>query len=60
MQLSLYLFLKKTGVVFICDFRQISLIGSTFKTLAKVLANRLRGVLRYVISLDHAAFVDGR
>jgi hypothetical protein len=32
------------------DFRPISLIGSMYKLLAKVLANRLRGVLDGLVS----------
>lgn len=32
------------------DFRPISLVGSMYKMLAKVLANRLRAVIGNVIS----------
>lgn len=38
----------------------ISLIGSIYKILAKVLVNQLRLVLSYVITLEQGAFVDGR
>jgi len=33
------------------DFRPISLVGSLYKILAKVLANRLRSVIGLVISV---------
>lgn len=32
------------------DFRPISLVGSLYKILAKLLANRLRGVIGSVVS----------
>ncbi|CAJ2674496.1 unnamed protein product [Trifolium pratense] len=42
------------------DFRPISLVGSLYKILAKVLANRLRLVMGSVISESQTAFVKGR
>ncbi|MCH79399.1 cysteine-rich receptor-like protein kinase [Trifolium medium] len=42
------------------DFRPISLVGSLYKILAKVLANRLRNVMGSVISESQTAFVQGR
>ena len=42
------------------DYRPISLLGSLYKILAKVLANRLRRVLDKVISPSQNAFVEGR
>ncbi|GAU41596.1 hypothetical protein TSUD_196650 [Trifolium subterraneum] len=42
------------------DFRPISLVGSLYKILAKVLANRLRLVMGSVISESHTAFVRDR
>jgi len=42
------------------DFRPISLVGSMYKILAKVLANRLRSVIGSVISETQSAFVKGR
>jgi len=42
------------------DFRPISLGGSLYKILAKVLANRLRTVIGYVILDSQSAFIRGR
>ncbi|XP_024628614.1 uncharacterized protein [Medicago truncatula] len=42
------------------DFRPISLVGCMYKVLAKVLANRLRSILSYVVSDNQSAFVRGR
>ncbi|RVW41410.1 hypothetical protein CK203_095174 [Vitis vinifera] len=42
------------------DFRPISLVGSLYKWLAKVLANRLKKVVGKVISKAQGAFVEGR
>jgi len=42
------------------DFRPISLVGSTYKVLAKVLANRLRSVIGSVIFDSQSAFVKGK
>ena len=41
------------------DFRPISLVGSLYKILAKVLANRLRLVIGSVISGTQSAFIKG-
>jgi len=42
------------------NFRLISLVGSMYKILAKVLANRLRSIIGSVISDSQSAFVKGR
>ena len=42
------------------DYRPISLVGSMYKILAKVLANRLRSVIGSVISDAQSAFIKGR
>ena len=51
---------KKCNVVNINDFRPISLLGSVYKLLSKVLANRLRMVLDNLISETQNSFVGGR
>lgn len=47
---------KKGGVEELKDFRPISLVGSVYKILAKVLANRLR---KFWLDSQHA-FIEGR
>ncbi|RVX04354.1 putative mitochondrial protein [Vitis vinifera] len=44
----------------ISDYRHISLITSLYKIIAKVLAERLRGVLHETIHSTQGAFVQGR
>ena len=51
---------KKQNAVNIRDFRPISLIGSVYKILSKVLANWLRKVLDGLVSESQNAFVGGR
>ena len=51
---------KKVNAVEEKDFRPISLVGSMYKILAKVLANRLSVVLAAVISPSQNAFIQGR
>ena len=51
---------KKNGASNIRDFRPISLVGSVYKILAKVLANRLKEVLDQLISESQNSFVSGR
>nr|GEV44811.1 RNA-directed DNA polymerase, eukaryota [Tanacetum cinerariifolium] len=42
------------------DFRPISLIGSLYKIVAKILANRLVGVLGDIVNEEQSAFITGR
>ena len=51
---------KKNDASNICDFKPISLVGSIFKILAKVLANKLKMVLDQLISESQNSFVGGR
>ena len=51
---------KKCNAVSIKDFRPINLVGSVYKLLSKVLANRLRAVLDNLISKSQNSFVGGR
>ena len=51
---------KKNNALNIKDFRPISLVGSVYKLLSKVLANRLRLVLDKLISESQNSFVGGR
>ena len=51
---------KKGGAEDLKDFRPISLVGSLYKLLANVLANRLKKVLRKVITESQNAFLEGR
>ena len=58
--LFLTLIPKKCNAVNIKDFRPIGLVGSVYKLLSKVLANRLRAVLDKLISETQNSFVHGR
>ena len=51
---------KKNNALNIKDFRLISLVGSMYKLLSKVLANRLRLVLDKLILETQNSFVGGR
>ena len=51
---------KKPAAVELKDFRPISLVGSVYKIMAKVLANRLSLVLAKLISSPQNAFVKER
>ena len=51
---------KKTGDLGTKDYRPISLLGSLYKILAKVLAGRIQKVLSKIISSEQGAFVEGR
>ena len=51
---------KKSNAVNIKDFWPISLVGSVYKLLSKVLVNRLRVVLHSLILETQNSFVGGR
>ena len=51
---------KKGGVAKWKTFRPISLVGSLYNLLVKVLVNRLKKVAGRVVSISQNAFVEGR
>ena len=56
----LILITKKRGAEELKDFRPISLVGSLYKLLAKVLANRLKQAVGKVVSEYQHAFIQNR
>ena len=56
----LVLILKKEGVEDLKDFKPISLVGSLYKLIAKVLANRLKKVMNHLVNSSQSAFVEER
>ena len=51
---------KKEGVENLKDFKPISLVGSLYKLLAKVLANKLKKVMSSLVNVAQNVFVEGR
>lgn len=51
---------KKKGAIELLDYRPISLIGSVYRILAKVLAERLKTVIGQLISVQQNAFIKSR
>ena len=51
---------KRAGDLGIKDYRPISLLGSLYKILTKVLVGRIQKVLPKIISNEQGAFVEGR
>jgi len=51
---------KKKDAVDIMDFRPISMVGSIYKVIAKILSRRLRDVMPDLIGETQTAFVRGR
>ncbi|CAL5355041.1 unnamed protein product [Camellia sinensis] len=51
---------KKDNPIGLTDYRPISLVGSTYKILAKLLAKRLKSVMPFIISEPQSAFLSGR
>ncbi|GKE53231.1 putative RNA-directed DNA polymerase, eukaryota, reverse transcriptase zinc-binding domain protein [Tanacetum coccineum] len=50
---------KISNPISIKDFRPISLIGTHYKIIAKILANRLSKVVDKVVSKEQSAFISG-
>ena len=44
----------------LADFRPISLVGSLYKLIAKVLANRLKKMMSRLVNKAQNVFVEGR
>ena len=51
---------KKGGAKDLKDYRHISLVGSLYKWIAKVLANKLKKVKGKFVNIAHNAFVERR
>jgi len=51
---------KKEGALDILDYRPISMVGSVYKVIAKILSRRLREVVPELIGEAQTAFVNGR
>ncbi|XP_071695221.1 uncharacterized protein [Rutidosis leptorrhynchoides] len=51
---------KKKDPLCLGDFRPISLIGSYYKVIAKLLSNRLRKVIPSLVGPEQSAFLRGR
>ena len=51
---------KKTDAVEVTDYRPISMVGSVYKVIAKILSRRLREVLPHLVGETQTAFVRGR
>ncbi|GJT19453.1 hypothetical protein Tco_0878159 [Tanacetum coccineum] len=51
---------KSLNVNYVKDFRPISLVGSIYKIIAKILANRLVGVLDDIVNEVQSAFIADR
>ena len=56
----LVMILKKRDAMDLKDFRPISLVGSLYKLLAKVLANRLKQVMGSQVNKSQYAFIGER
>jgi hypothetical protein len=57
---NIALILKKKNPTRVTEFRPISLCNVIYKLIVKVLANRLKGVLGDIISLNQSVFIPGR
>ena len=51
---------KKVGAEDLKDYRPISLVGSLYKWIAKILSNRLKSVMGKLVNVARNAFVEGK
>ena len=51
---------KKVSAEDLKDYRPISLVGSLYKWIAKVLSNRLKRVMGKLVNVAQNAYVEGR
>ncbi|KAJ9548459.1 hypothetical protein OSB04_021002 [Centaurea solstitialis] len=51
---------KSKDLIYISDYRPISLIGATYKIIAKLLSSRLQAVIHSIIGKEQTAFIKGR
>ncbi|XP_071700547.1 uncharacterized protein [Rutidosis leptorrhynchoides] len=51
---------KKQDPSLLNDYRSISLIGSYYKIIAKLLSNRIRKVIPTLVGFEQSAFIKGR
>jgi len=51
---------KRKGVLEVPEFRPISLVGSLYKIIAKILSSRFKKVLAQLVGDVQSAFVEGR
>ncbi|XP_071739224.1 uncharacterized protein [Rutidosis leptorrhynchoides] len=51
---------KKSDPLNLNDYRPISLIGSFYKVVAKLLSNRLKKVIPQLVGFEQTAFIKGR
>ncbi|KAM6559477.1 hypothetical protein CsatA_028716 [Cannabis sativa] len=57
---NLVLIPKKKNFVSMSDMRPIALCNVLYKVLSKVIANRMRGIIDQIISVNQSAFILGR